>query len=139
MKDGSSSLDLKDIVDNADSLSGIRLNNQTSILFSSEPDLSLLNPSGKLVAVIEVKGGKDTAGALERYGAAKKSFEEARRNDPDVATIFLASCITDEVYKRLKDDQLVNHVYDLTSIVTNEEERHNFVKSTLQLIEITIG
>jgi hypothetical protein len=77
LKDGSSRLDaeyLEDLVDKVDLLLGVRLNNQTSILFSSEPDLSLLNPAGEVVAVIEVKGGKDTAGALERYGAAKKSW-----------------------------------------------------------------
>src|SRR6266852_1144163 len=58
---------------------GILLTNQTSMLFSSEPDISLLNKQGTTVGVIEVKGGADPAGALERYGAAKKSFEESRR------------------------------------------------------------
>lgn len=53
------------------------LSNHTSILFSSEPDISLLNNQGTTIGVIEVKGGADPAGALERYGAAKKSFEES--------------------------------------------------------------
>lgn len=76
---------------------GILLTNRTSILFSSEPDISLLNKQGSTVGVIEVKGGADPAGALERYGAAKKSFEESRRDNARVKTILVASCITSEV------------------------------------------
>ena len=64
---------------NIENYRGVMLANHTSILFSSEPDISLLNNEGKTVGVIEVKGGTDAAGALERYGAAKKSFEEAFR------------------------------------------------------------
>ncbi|MBD2456902.1 XcyI family restriction endonuclease [Nostoc sp. FACHB-87] len=141
LKDGSSRLDaeyLEDLVDKVDLLSGVRLNNQTSILFSSEPDLSLLNSAGEAVAVIEVKGGKDTAGALERYGAAKKSFEEARRINSNVVTILLASCITDEVHRRLQNDEAVNHVYNLTQIVTSEETRYRFAANVLKYIDINI-
>ncbi|HEY9804877.1 MAG TPA: XcyI family restriction endonuclease [Leptolyngbyaceae cyanobacterium] len=141
LKDGSSRLDaeyLEYLVDKVDLLSGVRLNNQTSILFSSEPDLSLLNSSGEAVAVIEVKGGKDTARALERYGAAKKSFEAARRINPSVVTILLASCITDEVHRRLQNDESVNHVYNLTQIVTSEESRYSFAADVLKFIDIDI-
>lgn len=53
---------------------GVMLINHTSILFSSEPDISLLSNQGTTLGVIEVKGGVDSAGALERYGAAKKIF-----------------------------------------------------------------
>lgn len=141
LKDGSSRLDaeyLEDLVDKVDLLSGVRLSNQTSILFSSEPDLSLLNASGEAVAVIEVKGGKDTAGALERYGAAKKSFEEAKRINSNVVTILLASCITNEVHRRLQTDEVVNHVYNLTQIVTSEEARYCFASDVLKFIDIEI-
>lgn len=141
LKDGSSRLDaeyLEDLVDKVDLLLGVRLNNQTSILFSSEPDLSLLNPAGEVVAVIEVKGGKDTAGALERYGAAKKSFEQAKRINPNVTTIFLASCITDEVNRRLQNDELVNYIYDLTQIFTDEKMRYRFAADVLKFIDIRI-
>ena len=58
---------------------GLLLTNGTSILFSSDPDVSLLNPQGITVCAIEVRGGADPAGALERYGAAKKSLGGATR------------------------------------------------------------
>ncbi len=81
---------------------GVLLTNRTSILFSSDPDISLLDQNGATVCALEVKGGADPAGALERYGEAKKSFEEVRRTAPGVATLLLASCITPEVHHRIK-------------------------------------
>lgn len=47
--------------------------------FSSEPDISFERKSGSdwiVVSTIEIKSGTDPAGALERLGAIRKSFEE---------------------------------------------------------------
>jgi hypothetical protein len=99
---------------------GVLLTNRTSILFSSDPDVSLLNRKGTTVCALEVKGGADPAGALERYGAAKKSFEEVRRLAPDVATILLASCITPEVHTRIKHDPLISSYYNLTEVLAED-------------------
>ncbi len=96
---------------------GILLTNRASILFSSDPDVSLLDPSGATTCALEVKGGSDTAGALERYGAAKKSFEEVRRSTPQVWTILVASCITPEVHRRIKRDPLISSYYNLTGLL----------------------
>lgn len=105
---------------------GFALKNRGSVLFSSEPDLSLLDRNGKIISVIEVKGGTDPAGALERYGAAKKSFEEALRHSSDVITILAASCITKEVETRIKTDPTITVYKNLTAILTIEEEREWF-------------
>ena len=129
-------INLEDIVDQAAFLSGIRLNNQTSILFGSEPDLSLLNSAGELVGAIEVKGGKDTAGALERYGAAKKSFEDVRRQNSKAITILLVSCLTDEVQKRLETDSSVSRTFNLTDIVADEKQRLVFVQAIFKLLSL---
>ncbi|OKH54088.1 hypothetical protein NIES2101_08445 [Calothrix sp. HK-06] len=48
------------------------LANRTSILFSSEPDISLINNQGVTVGVVEVKGGTDPAGALEQNDTAPR-------------------------------------------------------------------
>ncbi len=87
---------------------GMLLTNKRSIVFSSEPDISLLDTNGETLCVMEVKGGADPAGALERYGAAKKSLEESRRDNAEVTTIFIASCITAEVRTRIQDDPLMD-------------------------------
>ena len=95
----------------------ILLTNQTSALFASEPDITLLDQDGKTVGVIEVKGGADPAGALERYGAAKKSFEATRRANPAAATILVASCITTEVRARIETDETITAYYNLTEML----------------------
>jgi len=99
---------------------GILLTNRTSILFSSDPDVSLLDQNGATVCALEVKGGADPAGALERYGAAKKSFEAVRRATPGVITILVASCITPEVHTRIQRDPLISSYYNLTEVLGEE-------------------
>ena len=48
----------------------------TVMRFGSEPDIAF-EKAGELAVLVEVKGGKDPAGALERLGAIKKTFDEA--------------------------------------------------------------
>ncbi len=112
----------------------VRLRNGAFITFSSEPDLSLYSAVGRLVAAIEVKGGKDTAGALERYGAAKKSFAAAKRDNPDVATMFIASCITPEVESQMSSDPDFQLRYNLTSVINDEQARSEFLTKVRTLL-----
>ncbi len=113
----------------------IRLLNGTSMVFGVEPDIALLAPAGQTMAVIEVKGGKDPAGALERYGAAKKSFEKTLEDNPDAITIYLASCITDEVERRLAEDATVQQVFNLTALLGDEAQRNDFLAYVGKLLE----
>ncbi len=115
------------------------LTNQTSALFASEPDISLLNQDGKTIAVIEVKGGADPAGALERYGAAKKSFEAARHVSPSAQTILVASCITAEVRARIEADSTITVYYNLTEMLDepgNTGTLARFIGQVFALLEI---
>jgi hypothetical protein len=114
---------------------GINLTNQTSILFSSEPDISLLNKQGSTVGVIEVKGGADPAGALERYGAAKKSFEESRRDNAGVKTILVASCITSEVQTRIQQDPTISSYFNLTEMLSDPAIADQFMQQVFSLLE----
>jgi hypothetical protein len=108
---------LAEQVGNIHKYRGILLTNRTSILFASDPDVAMIDEHGSTVCAMEVKGGTDPAGALERYGAAKKSFEEARRLTPDALTILVASCITSEVQARIKQDPLISSYYNLTQLL----------------------
>jgi len=98
------------------------------VIFGSEPDISIRDPQGILHATIEVKYGLDEAGALERYGAAKKSFERAARENPRVTNIYLAACITPEVKRRIDADRLVNKVFDLAEILGDSNKRAEFLE-----------
>jgi XcyI restriction endonuclease len=120
---------------NIEAYRGIMLANHTSILFSKEPDISLLNNQGTTVGVIEVKGGTDPAGALERYGAAKKSFEESLRLNPEVKTILVASCITPEVNNRIQNDPIIYVYFNLTEILSEESKMYDqFVQEVFSFL-----
>lgn len=115
---------------------GVMLSNKTSILFSSEPDISILNNEGITVGVIEVKGGSDPAGALERYGAAKKSFEEALRRNATVTTILVTSCLTSEVQSRIENDPTMSVYFNLTAILSeNSNSQEEFTQYVFSLLE----
>jgi hypothetical protein len=125
-----------DYMANIDLFKGIKLKNKKSILFFSEPDISIIDKTGKPLSVIEVKGETDPAGALERLGAVKKSFDYARRENRNVETILVVSCITDEMGNRLKKDKLIGLVFNLTSIIIDMEYRDNFVHKVNEIINM---
>jgi XcyI restriction endonuclease len=124
-----------EMVEQLPSIRGARLRNQTSIIFSSEPDLSLIGPDARLVGVIEIKGGKDANGALERFGAAKKSFDEAMKQNAKVKRVFVASCITPEVEQRIKHDKTFQHTFNLTRILRDERDRATFLNLILNILD----
>ena len=80
------------------------LPNGYSMRYGSEPDIRV--PAGigttmpLTVATIEIKGGKDPAGALERLGAMQKSFEET---PPGCVNMLIAGVITPEMESRLEN------------------------------------
>jgi XcyI restriction endonuclease len=125
---------IEDLLGNIGHYRGIMLNNRTSILFSSEPDISLVGKQGITLGVIEVKGGNDPAGALECYGAAKKSFEATLRNTPNAKTFFVASCITSEVYSRIARDQTISDYFNLTEIISDDSTYNKFTQQVFSLL-----
>ncbi len=115
---------LEDLLRSIAKYRGLMLSNQTSILFAKEPDIALVSKQGTTLGIVEVKGGTDPAGALERYGAAKKSFEDTLRISPTAKTILLASCITTEALTRIRQDQTISLYFNLTEVL-HEEEKYN--------------
>ena len=126
---------IEKIIKNIREIKGLMLTNQKSILFSSEPDITIIDKTGKSELVIEVKGGTDPAGALERYGASKKSFEHSFRENKNVKTCLLASCITTEVEQRIKGDKTVSKYFNLTEILTDEKFKEGFLNYLIQIIK----
>jgi hypothetical protein len=126
---------IENFVKNIKEVKGLMLTNQESILFSSEPDLTIINRSGKSKMVIEVKGGTDPAGALERYGAAKKSFEHSLKENKKVKTCLIASCITTEVEQRIKVDKTISRYFNLTNVLTEEDCKADLLNFILGIVE----
>ncbi len=74
-----------------------KLPKDTIMRFGSEPDIEFIR-EGRRIATIEIKGGRDPAGALERLGAMSKSFAET---PPGCANFLVAGVITTEMQTRL--------------------------------------
>lgn len=109
--------------------------------FSSEPDISFSKETERgeeLLAVVEIKGGIDPAGALERYGAATKSFQHSLAESQKCKNFFLSAVYTPELQKRIQNDRLVEKFYDIIKILEEPEVRDDFFQElfhyTLRLI-----
>ena len=69
--------------------------------YGSEPDIEFSQVKGTettIVSTIEIKGGKDRAGALERLGAIRKSFGAT---PPGCVNMLIAGVVTTEMQERL--------------------------------------
>ena len=94
--------------------------------FGSEPDiefLQTLNAETRIAATIEIKGGKDPAGALERLGAMQKSFEAT---PPGCVNMLVAGVVTTEMRTRLSQMGVVK-VFMLDELTHDGEGWSNFV------------
>lgn len=92
--------------------------------FGSEPDIAFIHEgSGELLASIEIKGGRDPAGALERLGAVKKSFDMT----PNRTKNFLVAGVVTEAMQRELDQMHVEKVFLLDDTLQIEERWTDFV------------
>lgn len=57
-------------------------------VFASEPDVAVYQ-QGRIQAAVEIKGGIDTAGVLERIGAAVKSLSRVKDENGEAITLLL--------------------------------------------------
>ena len=77
--------------------------------FSSEPDIVFMK-AGDLAVMIEIKGGKDPAGALERLGAIKKTFDESTIG---CKNFLIVGVVTNKMGERLSETRLEKYfLYD---------------------------
>jgi len=94
--------------------------------FRPEPDISFFR-SGALLAVVEIKGGIDPAGALERLGAAKKSFDDAKEQSRHCKCFYLAGVLTDETVARIQNDPVFERAFDITEVLTQASAMDRFL------------
>lgn len=105
--------------------SQITLARQITMTFGSEPDIAFAR-DGQLLATVEIKGGTDSAGALERYGAATKSFQQAIAGSPQCKNFYLAAVYTPELERRMDADRLVERRFDVIALLDNPAARTEF-------------
>ena len=121
------------ILSTSDSPVQYELNDGITMRYGSEPDIEFTR-EGKAIVTIEIKGGKDPAGALERLGAMQKSFSET---PPGCVNFLIAGVVTAEMQARLDQIGAVK-LYLLDDISLDENNWNEFVQElfhyTLRLI-----
>ena len=125
------------ILEKIDDIRLVNVINGYSILFSSDPDITLIDDSSAVVGVIEVKAGLDPAGALERLGAMFKSFDNTLAEYPNAVTILVASCITDEVESRIGASMSIRQKYITTDITSNDSNQRKFANRVRRILKLT--
>jgi len=115
-----------DLVSNetADGLS-IELKDGRKIVFSDEPDMAIYRESEILVAV-EIKGGIDHAGVLERVGAAIKSLSRAKKANSESMTVLIlqAVSVTEKAIEELNTHKdSVNYWFMVEDVLENEVKK----------------
>ncbi|MYH01996.1 MAG: XcyI family restriction endonuclease [Nitrospira sp. SB0675_bin_23] len=99
------------------------LRDETVMRYGSEPDITF-ERGGKIIATIEIKGGTDPAGSLERLGAMQKSFAET---PPGCINFLIAGVVTQEMQNRLDQIGMVKY-FLLSDLTENDRSWENFMK-----------
>jgi hypothetical protein len=106
------------------------LKDQRVIVFSDEPDIAIYENNSIQIAV-EIKGGIDSAGVLERVGASIKSLSRVKQQNKTSVTILLlqAVSLSEQAKNDLQINQdIVNHWFTVEQILDKAEKQIDFFK-----------
>lgn len=100
------------------------------VIFADEPDIAIYQ-NDKVQAAIEIKGGIDTAGVLERVGAAIKSLRRAKQENPQSTTLLILQGLS--LTQKARDDleinrDAVNHWFTVEDVLEDENKREAIFK-----------
>lgn len=118
----------------SDDASQLELLDGRLAVFADEPDFALYR-SDKIEAAIEIKGGIDTAGVLERVGAAVKSLGRAKRENPDAITILVVQGVsmTPRAYEDLEGNRDAVNRWFLVEDVLDDDAIRGELLALLEL------
>ncbi|MEP7290792.1 MAG: XcyI family restriction endonuclease, partial [Chloroflexota bacterium] len=100
------------------------------IIFGDEPDIAIYKDSQPLAA-IEIKGGIDNAGVLERIGAALKSLGRTKGENPNSITILIMQAVSvsqQAVADLTANQDTVNYWFTMEELLDEEAKRETFFK-----------
>ena len=91
-----------------------------------EPDIAFYSENRDILAAVEIKGGIDTAGVLERVGAAIKSLSRAKTESPDAITVLVMYkvALTDQAQRDLESHQNdIDHWFTIEDVLNHAGKR----------------
>ncbi len=98
------------------------------VRMGSEPDIEVFT-KGRIQAAVEVKGGIDPAGVLERVGAAIKSLRRSKENSPGAITILVMTAVSLSAQARsdIESSRLsVNYLFTVEDILHDAERKAEY-------------
>lgn len=101
------------------------------VVFGTEPDIGIYGSKDEILAAIEIKGGLDPAGVLERIGAALKSLSRIKEENPSALTLLILQSIS--LSKQAENDletnkQVIDYWFTLEDVSDNEERREEIFR-----------
>lgn len=106
----------------SDEEAGVSLQGGVTMRFGSEPDIGF-ERNGSWAVVIEIKGGRDPAGALERLGAIKKTFDETPN---DCRNYLVAGVVTPTMRERLGEMSMERY-FEIDDLLAREDAWGEFM------------
>lgn len=103
---------------------GFLLKDGRELEFGSEPDLAFYGEGDEILIAVEIKGGIDTAGVLERIGAAIKSLNRAKQDNPTSMTVLIIPkvSVTDQAELELEAHRNdIDHWFAVEDILNRDE------------------
>ncbi len=108
----------------------IKLRDGRQFILGSEPDIGVYKNSNIQIAV-EIKGGIDPAGVLERFGAALKSLRRAKQENSKSITIVIMQgvSLTSRAEEEIKKSKsIIDYFFTIEDIISNEAVRKDLFK-----------
>lgn len=99
-----------------------------TVRLGSEPDIQIYSDY-RIHAAVEVKGGIDAAGVLERVGAAIKSLSRAKDDSPGAITILIMSAVSlsDQAKRDIESNKAnVNYWFTVEDIMEDSDLKQRY-------------
>jgi hypothetical protein len=118
------------VVEEKEGGSKMQLKDGRTVIFADEPDVALYQYN-EVQAAVEIKGGIDPAGVLERIGAAFKSLLRVREENPRSTTILILQGVS--LTQKAKHDLEINrHVvtdwFTVEDVLENKRKREQIFR-----------
>lgn len=101
------------------------------VRYGSEPDIAFLGEGQQVVAAVEIKGGIDTAGVLERVGAAIKSLSRVKNENVSATTVLIMYrvAVTDQAQQDLESHRAdIDHWFTIEDVLNRDDTRQEIFK-----------
>lgn len=103
-----------------------KLRDERVVIFGDEPDVAFYK-ANRIRAAIEIKGGIDPAGVLERLGAALKTLNRVREENPAAVTVLIVQEVSLTPQARNDLDlnrHIITHWFTMEEVLTDNTARH---------------